>query len=40
MVLRGREAVVGAEGGGGSEMERRDVEGIREARHKKHSPVP
>lgn len=40
VVLRGREAVVGAEGGGGSEIERRDVEGMSEARQRKHSPVP
>lgn len=40
VVLRGREAVVGAEGGGGREMERRDVDGISEARQRKHSPVP
>lgn len=40
VVLRGRDAVVGAEGGGGSEMDRSDVAGRREARHRKHSPVP
>lgn len=40
MVLRGREAVVGAEGGGGREIEDRDVDGMREVRQRKHSPVP
>lgn len=40
VVLRlGREDA-GAEGGGGREIERREVEGMREARHRKHSPVP
>lgn len=40
VVLRGREEDVGAEGGGGREMERREVDGMREARQRKHSPVP
>lgn len=40
MVLRGREEVVGAEGGGGSDMDVNVVEGISEARQRKHSPVP
>lgn len=40
MVLRGRDAVVGADGGGGREIERSEVEGSREARQRKHSPVP
>lgn len=40
VVLRlGREDA-GAEGGGGREIERREVEGMREARQRKHSPVP
>lgn len=40
VVLRlGREDV-NAEGGGGREIERREVEGMREARQRKHSPVP
>lgn len=40
VVLRlGREEA-GAEGGGGREIERREVEGMREARQRKHSPVP
>ncbi len=40
VVLRGREAVVGADGGGGRDMDRREVEGMWEARQRKHSPVP
>lgn len=40
VVLRGRDAVVGAEGGGGREIERSEVEGRRVARQRKHSPVP
>lgn len=40
VVLRGRLGIVGAEGGGGREKERSDVLGRREARQRKHSPVP
>lgn len=40
VVLRLREEVAGAEGGGGRAIERREVEGMREARQRKHSPVP
>lgn len=40
VVLRGRLASVGADGGGGSDMESRDELGMSEARQRKHSPVP
>lgn len=40
MVLREKDALVGAEGGGGSEIERSEVDGRREALQRKHSPVP
>lgn len=39
VVLRAREEVVGALGGGGREARREKV-GRREARQRKHSPVP
>jgi hypothetical protein len=39
VVLRAREEVVGALGGGGREARREEV-GRREARQRKHSPVP
>ena len=40
VVLRGRLASVGADGGGGSDNECKDELGRSEARQRKHSPVP